>query len=90
MTHGSASKTAARTAPARIAPAAAGMMTLTLILSGCNGMWTGTDAVSGQVLCDETRAERVAHAHALLDDGGSAARATGRTLLATMQAGCDE
>lgn len=89
MAHGSASKTAAKAAPKRIAPAA-GMTTLTLILSGCGGMWTETDAVSGQVICDETRAERVAHAHALLDDGGSASRATGRTLLETMQAGCDE
>lgn len=65
--------------------------TLMLMLSGCANMPTATDEpISGPVLCRETENLRIEHARGLLDDGGPTALATGRALLQTLQAACDE
>ncbi len=41
-----------------------------------------------EALCDATRADRAAHADALLADGGDASVSTGATLLARTDAAC--
>lgn len=55
---------------------------LTLMLTGCA---TGR---SGEAVCDGTKASRTTHAAALVADGGPQSRATGRTLIAQIDAGC--
>lgn len=59
--------------------------------SGCAG-WRLNPAAdttaSGDVLCAETFEPRVAHAGALLRDGGPLSRSTGRVLLEQMGNGC--
>lgn len=55
---------------------------LMMILAGCA---TGR---SGEAVCDGTEASRSAHAAALVADGGPQSRATGRTLIAQIDAGC--
>lgn len=55
---------------------------LTTMLSGCV---TGR---SGEALCEGTEGARSAHAAALVVDGGPQSRATGRTLIARLDAGC--
>jgi hypothetical protein len=55
---------------------------LTLIVSGC---------VSGPVsdpICSRTEPQRAALASALVEDGGPKSMAAGRTLIATVDAGC--
>ncbi len=58
------------------------MAILPMILSGC------ATGVSGEAVCDGTRASRSAHAAALVVDGGPQSRATGRALIARIDAGC--
>lgn len=55
---------------------------LMLILNGCAA------ERAGEAVCEGTRAERTAHAAALVVDGGPQSRATGRTLIARLDAGC--
>lgn len=55
---------------------------LLLILSGCA---TGP---AGEAVCDGTAAARSALAAALVEDGGEASLAAGRTLIARLDAGC--
>ena len=60
------------------------MAILPMILSGCAAGAIG----NGAALCDGTRAARTAHAAALVVDGGLQSRATGRALIARVDAGC--
>lgn len=55
---------------------------LLMTLSGC------LDGRASNALCDGTEASRKAHAAALVADGGPQSRATGRTLIAQVDAGC--
>lgn len=55
---------------------------LMMILTGCSG------GPGGEALCEGTASERTAHAAALVADGGPQSRATGRTLIARLDAGC--
>lgn len=57
-----------------------------MLLSGCFGNWQ----VSEAALCDGTRADRKAHAAALLVDGGPQSKMTGAVLLSKLRAGCAE
>ncbi|WP_424967349.1 hypothetical protein [Dinoroseobacter sp. S375] len=59
------------------------LATLAVSLSGCVTSLRSTPAV-----CDGTRSERVAHADALLTDGGPLSVATGSDLLSKLHAGC--
>lgn len=63
-------------------------LTLTMILSGCFG--AGVDPAASRPLCDGTAEDRTAHAAALAADGGPLSRATGRVLIARIDAGCGE
>lgn len=55
---------------------------LTMILTGC------TAGPSREALCDGTARSRTAHAAALVVDGGPQSLASGRTLIAQIDAGC--
>lgn len=61
---------------------------LTMILAGCFG--AGEEPVESRPLCDGTADLRTDHAAALAVDGGPLSRATGRDLIATIDAGCDD
>jgi hypothetical protein len=56
---------------------------LPMILIGCSS------GPSGEALCTGSENARTAHAAALAKDGGDTSRATGRTLIALIDAGCD-
>lgn len=55
---------------------------LMMILNGCAG------GPGREALCEGSAADRAAHAAALVVDGGPQSRATGRTLIARIDAGC--
>lgn len=55
---------------------------LTMILTGCAA------GPAGEAVCAGTAVARTAHAAALVVDGGPQSRATGRTLIARIDAGC--
>lgn len=57
---------------------------LLLILAGC------AEGPSREALCAGTEAARADHAAALVGDGGPKSRATGRTLIARLDAGCGD
>lgn len=57
---------------------------LTMTLAGC------ATGAAVEPLCARSQAARSAHAAALVVDGGAQSRATGRTLIALIDAGCDE
>lgn len=56
---------------------------LLIPIAGC-----ATAPVVGSALCQGTAEARTAHAAALVVDGGPQSRATGRTLIARLDAGC--
>lgn len=58
---------------------------LTMTLSGC-----ATGAVNEAAICDGTAATRTAHAAALVVDAGAQSRATGRALIARLDAACGD
>lgn len=60
------------------------MMGLTSIVSGC-----GT-VVADSAICAGTDRLRTQHAAALAEDGGPKSVATGRRLIATLDAGCGD
>lgn len=55
---------------------------LAMILTGC------ASGRSDEALCEGTEADRTALAAALVVDGGPESRASGRTLIARLDAGC--
>ena len=59
----------------------AALLTMTM----CAGCAT---VPNGEAVCDRTRAARAAHAAALVVDGGPESRASGRALIALIDAGC--
>jgi len=59
-------------------------LTLMLFLSAC------ANSLSDSAICDGTRAERKAHASALIEDGGPLSQATGAVVLGMVSAGCAE
>lgn len=63
------------------------MGTLILLISTVSGC---ASAVSDSALCGGTERARTAHAAALAKDGGPLSLATGRALIATLDAGCGE
>lgn len=58
---------------------------LALALAGCSGVPVTTEAI-----CDGTAEARTDHAAALVADAGPQSRATGRTLIALVDAGCGD
>lgn len=58
--------------------------TLMLFCASCSA------SLSDSAICDGTRAERKAHASALIDDGGPLSQATGAVVLGMVSAGCAE
>lgn len=60
-------------------------LTLALSVAGC-----APSPVSIPALCSATKADRRAHAGALIEDGGPKSAATGAIVLSKFQRGCQE
>lgn len=63
-------------------------LTPALIVTGCFG--AGQVPVESRPLCEGTADLRTEHAAALAEDGGPASMSTGRALIATLDAGCED
>jgi len=60
----------------------AACLTLTLVGNGC------ASVTSNSAVCDGSRADRTAHAAALVADGGPQSLVTGQRLISRLDAGC--